>query len=77
MSPGGVRVTVIAPGLVATELADQVTHQASRRAIEERMAALTPLRPEDVAGAVLYAVSQPPHVAVGEIVIRPTGQAFP
>jgi NADP-dependent 3-hydroxy acid dehydrogenase YdfG len=77
MSPRGVRVTVIEPGLVATELADHVTHEASRRAIEERMAALTPLRPEDVAGAVLYAVSQPRHVAVGEIVIRPTGQAFP
>ncbi len=77
MGPRGVRVTLVVPGLVATELADHVTHGPSRRAIEERMAALTPLRPEDVAGAVLYAVSQPPHVAVGEIVIRPTGQAFP
>ncbi len=77
MSPRGVRVTLVVPGLVATELADHVTHQASRRAIEERLAALTPLRPEDVAGAVLYAVSQPRHVAVGEIVIRPAGQAFP
>jgi len=77
MSPRGVRVALVVPGLVATELADHVAHGASRRAIEERMAALTPLRPEDVAGAVLYAVSQPPHVAVGEIVIRPSGQAFP
>ena len=77
MSPRGVRVTVVSPGIVAPELADHVTHEPSRRALAERVAALTPLRPEDVADAVLYAVSRPPHVAVGEIVIRPTGQPFP
>lgn len=77
MCPKGVRVTVVAPGLVATELAGHVTHEPSRRAIEQRLAALTPLRPQDVADAVLWAVSRPPHVAVGEIVIRPTGQPFP
>ncbi len=77
VSPRGVRVTVIAPGIVATELAGHVTHEASRRALAERTAALTPLRPEDVADAVLYAVSRPPHVALGEMVIRPTGQPYP
>ncbi|HYQ82118.1 MAG TPA: SDR family NAD(P)-dependent oxidoreductase [Anaeromyxobacteraceae bacterium] len=77
MSPRGVRVITVVPGLVTTELAGHVTHAPSRRAIEERMAALTPLRPEDVAEAVLWAVSRPPQVAVGEIVIRPTGQPFP
>ena len=77
MSPKGVRVTVVAPGIVATELAEHVAHEPSRRALAERVAALTPLRPEDVADAVRYAVSRPPHVALGEIVIRPTGQPFP
>lgn len=77
MAPRGVRVTVVVPGLVATELAGHVTHEPSRRGIEERLAALTPLRPEDVARAVLFAVSQPPHVGIGQIVIRPSGQAFP
>jgi NADP-dependent 3-hydroxy acid dehydrogenase YdfG len=77
MSPKGVRVTVVEPGIVATELPDHVTHEPSRRALAERTAALAPLRPEDVADAVLYAVTRPPHVALGEIVIRPTGQAFP
>lgn len=77
MAPRGVRVTVVVPGLVATELADHVTHEPSRRGIEERLAALTPLGPEDVARAVLFAVSQPAHVGIGEIVIRPSGQAFP
>lgn len=77
MSAKGVRVTVVEPGIVATELAGHVTHEPSRRMLEERTAALTPLRPEDVADAVLYAVTRPPHVALGEIVIRPTGQSFP
>jgi NADP-dependent 3-hydroxy acid dehydrogenase YdfG len=77
MAPRGVRVTVVVPGLVATELAGHVTHEPSRRGIEERLAALTPLRPEDVARAVLFAVSQPPHVGIGQIVIRPSGQSFP
>lgn len=77
MSPRGVRVTVIEPGMVATELAGHITHEPSRRALEKRMESLMPLRPEDVAAAVLYAVSQPPHVAVSEILIRPTGQVFP
>ncbi len=77
MCPKGVRVTVIAPGMVATELAGHITHEPSRRALAERAAALTPLSPEDVADALLYAVTRPPHVALGEIVIRPTGQPFP
>jgi NADP-dependent 3-hydroxy acid dehydrogenase YdfG len=32
------------------------------------------LKPEDVARAVMYAISQPPHVDVNEILIRPTAQ---
>jgi NADP-dependent 3-hydroxy acid dehydrogenase YdfG len=33
------------------------------------------LEPEDVAGAIMFAVSQPPHVDVNEILIRPTAQS--
>jgi NADP-dependent 3-hydroxy acid dehydrogenase YdfG len=32
------------------------------------------LEPEDIAGAVMWAVSQPPHVDVNEILVRPTAQ---
>ncbi len=77
MSPKGVRVTVVEPGLVATELADHITHEETRRATKEWMASLRPLRPEDVAAAILFAVSQPPHVSVNEILLRPTDQAYP
>ena len=56
----GVRVTVIEPGLVDTPFFDNPVSGA--------------LEPEDIARAVIYAVSQPPHVDVNEILIRPVSQ---
>ena len=41
----------------------------------ERGAADWALKPEDVARAVMFAISQPPHVDVNEILVRPTAQA--
>jgi len=69
-----IRVTIIEPGLVATEFIDRITDPAARQSIEARFKALTPLQPEDIAGAIVYAVTQPPHVNVNEILIRPTQQ---
>jgi NADP-dependent 3-hydroxy acid dehydrogenase YdfG len=57
----GVRVTVIEPGLVDTPFFIE-------KPIEE------PLEADDIARAVMFAVSQPPHVDVNEILIRPTAQ---
>ncbi len=57
----GVRVTIIAPGMVDTPFFEKVPLDA-------------PLEPDDVARAVLYALSQPPHVDVNEILVRPTAQ---
>jgi NADP-dependent 3-hydroxy acid dehydrogenase YdfG len=57
----GVRVTVIEPGIVDTAFFSQRPSQA--------------LQADDVARAVMFAVSQPPHVDVNEILVRPTGQA--
>jgi len=53
----GVRVTLIEPGMVDTPLFDQPPPYA--------------LQPEDIARAVVYALSQPSHVDVNEILIRP------
>lgn len=69
-----IRVTIIEPGLVKTEINEQITDPVAKQRIEERLKALTPLQPEDIAGAIVYAVSQAPHVNVNEILIRPTGQ---
>lgn len=57
VSGTGVRVTLIEPGMVDTPFFDTPKPDA--------------LRPEDVARAVLYAVDQPPHVDVNEVLVRP------
>ena len=57
----GVRVTLIEPGVVDTPFFDNRVTDA--------------LEPDDVARAVMYAVAQPPHVDVNEILVRPTAQS--
>jgi NADP-dependent 3-hydroxy acid dehydrogenase YdfG len=57
----GVRVTVIEPGMVDTPFFDNGAGPGA-------------LKPDDIARAVMYAVSQPDHVDVNEILIRPTSQ---
>jgi NADP-dependent 3-hydroxy acid dehydrogenase YdfG len=58
----GIRVTTIEPGMVDTPFFENRPTGA--------------LEPDDIARAVLYAVSQPPHVDVNEILIRPTSQSL-
>jgi clavulanate-9-aldehyde reducatase len=71
----GIRIAVVEPGFVATEL--QSHNQGGvLEAIEGMRDQIGDvLQPEDIANGILYAVSQPPHVAVNEILIRPTRQA--
>ncbi|MEU7056905.1 SDR family oxidoreductase [Streptomyces sp. NPDC046197] len=71
----GMRVVVIEPGTVETELRSHITHAASKAAIEERVAKIRQLQSGDIAEAVRYAVTAPSHVTVNEIFIRPTDQA--
>ncbi|MCU1693115.1 MAG: short-chain dehydrogenase/reductase [Frankiales bacterium] len=70
----GVRVVLVEPGAVATELTDHITHAGSKEQIEGFVKAMRPLQAEDIAGAVLYAVTQPAHVSVNEVLVRPTDQ---
>jgi NADP-dependent 3-hydroxy acid dehydrogenase YdfG len=69
-----IRVTIIEPGLVETEINNHVTDPVAKKNVEERIRAITPLQSEDIARAIAYAVTQPPHVNVNEILIRPTQQ---
>ncbi|MEV5204734.1 SDR family NAD(P)-dependent oxidoreductase [Streptomyces sp. NPDC053720] len=71
----GVRVIVIEPGFVSTELAGHITDPAIRAMAKDMAESMRTLQPEDIAGAVAYALTQPEHVAVNEILIRPTDQA--
>jgi NADP-dependent 3-hydroxy acid dehydrogenase YdfG len=61
-------VTVIEPGLVATELTEHITDPEMQGLIHS----IRLLQSEDVAAAIIYAVTQPEHVSVNEILIRPT-----
>ncbi|MFC4357207.1 SDR family NAD(P)-dependent oxidoreductase [Halobium salinum] len=60
-----VRVTLVSPGLVETDLPDE------HGPLGDRLDEITPLCSGDVASAVRYAVERPPRVAVNELVIRP------
>ncbi|MFE9107517.1 SDR family NAD(P)-dependent oxidoreductase [Actinomadura geliboluensis] len=70
----GVRVVIVEPGFVSTELADHISDPATRAAAQQMAASMRTLQPEDIANAVVYALTQPQHVAVNEILIRPTDQ---
>ncbi|MFE1174082.1 SDR family oxidoreductase [Streptomyces sp. NPDC058773] len=65
-----VRVGLIEPGMTATEM----TRGGSQAASAHGMPQDVWLRPEDVARSVAFMVTQPPHVAVNEIAVRPTAQ---
>ena len=69
-----IRVTIIEPGLVETEIDQHITDVVAKQEIAARRKAITPLQSEDIAAAIIYAVSQPQHVNVNEILIRPTQQ---
>src|SRR3984885_5816946 len=69
----GVRVTLIEPGAVATELPGHNREEVLEQ-MAKRFAGVTPLSADDIADAVLYAIAQPPNVSVNEVLVRPSGQ---
>ncbi|MBD0301000.1 MAG: SDR family NAD(P)-dependent oxidoreductase, partial [Tolypothrix sp. T3-bin4] len=69
-----IRVTVIEPGIVTTELGSHITNREVKERLQSRIASMTPLESEDIAAAIVYAVTQPLRVNVNEILIRPTDQ---
>lgn len=70
----GIRTTLIEPGAVDTELASHNRAEV-QKTLEIRWKGLSKkLEAEDIAAGILYAVSQPLHVNVNEILIRPTEQ---
>ena len=68
-----IRVTVVSPGAVATELVDHVTDQATKKALEGYYEQ-TAITPERVATSIAAAIDLPADAAINEIVIRPTSQ---
>ena len=69
-----IRVTVIEPGMVATELRQHITDPEIRKAQQEAERSIPALRGEDIAAAIVFAVTRPEHVSINEMLIRPTEQ---
>lgn len=75
----GIRSTIISPGAVATELIQSVDNRVIEEALQDlydpkNSSSMNSLAADDIANAVLYAIDQPKHVAISEVLIRPTGQ---
>jgi clavulanate-9-aldehyde reducatase len=68
-----IRVTVIEPGAVSTEL---ISHNRDeiKEAIQGRIGEVRPMQPEDIANAIIYSLGQPSYVSINEVLIRPTRQ---
>jgi NADP-dependent 3-hydroxy acid dehydrogenase YdfG len=68
-----VRVTVIEPGAVATELPTHITHAETRQGTEQLYSQVE-VTAEDIAEVIAFAVSRPRRLAIHEVLLRPAGQ---
>jgi NADP-dependent 3-hydroxy acid dehydrogenase YdfG len=70
-----VRVMLIEPGAVATELTDHITHSDTKQ-MAEQMYEKESITADDIAEVIAFALGRPRGVSLNEILIRPTGQAL-
>ena len=69
-----IRVTVIEPGAVATELREHIGHAEVQAATNAWAEGMRQLQGSDVADAIVFCVSRPDHVSINEVLMRPTDQ---
>jgi NADP-dependent 3-hydroxy acid dehydrogenase YdfG len=67
-----IRVSMVSPGYVETEFAE--VFSGSKEAAQKTYARLKVLEAQDVANAIAWIVSQPAHVEVHDVLVRPTAQ---
>ena len=68
-----VRVMLIEPGVVATELTDHITHAETKRVTKEFVKEVA-ITPEDIAAVIGFAIGRPRRMTLNEILVRPTAQ---
>ena len=69
-----IRVSVIEPGAVATELRDHIGHAGVQQATNTWAEGMRQLQAEDVAEVIAFCVTRPAHVNINEVLLRPTDQ---
>jgi NADP-dependent 3-hydroxy acid dehydrogenase YdfG len=74
VTPQNIRVTVVEPGMVNTEIDQHISDPVAYENSQALRKSITSLESEDIANAIVYAVTQPERVDVNEIMIRPTTQ---
>jgi NADP-dependent 3-hydroxy acid dehydrogenase YdfG len=71
----GIRVTCVEPGFVETELQGHNKNPLVQQGVKKMREQIGDvLQAQDIADAILYALSRPPHVSINEVLVRPTGQ---
>ena len=68
-----IRVTLIEPGVVATELPDHITHEETRHGVQQ-LYGKAEVTADDVAEIITFTLGRPRHLAINEILLRPAGQ---
>ncbi|HEX5592309.1 MAG TPA: SDR family NAD(P)-dependent oxidoreductase [Solirubrobacterales bacterium] len=69
----GIRVTIVEPGAVLSELWSHNRPPALEQ-MQKRFEGVVPMQAHDIANAILFALGQPPHVSVNELLVRPSNQ---
>lgn len=71
----GIRVTVVEPGAVGTELAMHNRPEILQEMLS-RFKGVMPMQADEIADAIVYALTRPANVSINEMLIRPSGQKF-
>jgi NADP-dependent 3-hydroxy acid dehydrogenase YdfG len=74
LNPFGIKVTGIHPGLVETEFS-LVRFKGDEARASQVYKGYEPLKPEDIAEVILFALTRPAHVVLADLVVFPTAQA--
>lgn len=69
-----IRTTIISPGSVTTELTESISDLKIKELLKKGFEDTQSLEGKDIAAAIRYAIEQPPHVAVNEMLVRPAQQ---